>query len=404
MKKRLNVIWIDDEYDKQANVIDEAEHDDFQFIPFKTSREGMEYLCENLHDVDALVLDAKVFKETTNETASTKGLCASLAEISKISGQNGRKEIPCVIFTGQADLLDNESFLNMIDGIPVCSKNTSNKILFEKLRELIGESESATIRNRYPLAYSACEWMAGNSWRLLYPILNSMGSGVGLGTDQYNDLRKVLELGFRKLHEAGIIHERLIENGHVNIWGSSAFLGGYPAKYGNEGLVVTAKSAVIPKLVGEQVKFVLNVCQVGSHTESNQEIPVTKPSITEVEKRNKNHHLLEISTLMTLDFIVWAKSYVEANPDVRQNMENWEPMFKSECEANLMEASGIVLKPDSYGNYYVRMDDGMITNKESVRIRKNLIPKEGLKINARVTVKFKCTDVNKWEAVSYGLL
>lgn len=403
MKTQYKIIWIDDQHDEQESFIDQADRDGFNLIPFKTSREGMDYLRENLLDVDAVILDAKVFKESNTELASTKGLKSSLDELAKISGQNKLRYIPHVIFTGQPDLFGNSAFEDIVDGVTIFSKLQPNEFLFQKLRELIGNSESSTIRNRYPLAYSACEWMDGISWRLLYPILNSMGSGAELDTDPYNDLRKVLEYAFRKLHEVGIIHERLIEDGQVNLWGSCAYLGGYPAKYGNEGGTVKAKSAVIPKLVGEQVKFVLNVCQVGSHTEGNQEIPATKSSIVDVEKRNKNHHLLEISALMTMDFIVWAKAYVDANPDPETNMNNWELMISSRNDDTLIEAQGVALKPDTYGNYFVKIDDTSITNNKNVRIRKNLISNDSLKINSRVKVKFKSVGNDKWEAESYEL-
>ena len=273
----------------------------------------------------------------------------------------------------------------MVDGVEIFSKFQSNELLFQRLRDLIGESPSVTLRNRYPAGYAACEWMGSGCWRILFPILDSLRSGRGLLSEPYNDLRKVLEMAFRKLHEVGIIHERLIEYGQVNLWGSSAFLGGYPAKYGNEGGAVKAESAVIPKLVGEQVKFVLNVCQVGSHTEGNHEIPVTKPSITEVEKWNKNHHLLEITTLMTLDFIVWAKAYVDANPNPIFNMENWEPI--SQCAiGSLIEVEGAVISVNRGGNAFVKTDHLEETGHKNICIGSRLVNNNELVKGVRVRV------------------
>jgi hypothetical protein len=404
MKTPCKIIWIDDQHDEQESFIDQAEREGFRLIPFKTSREGMEYLRDNLLFVDAVILDAKVFKESNTELASTKGLRSSLDELAKISGQNKLREIPHVIFTGQPDLFGNSAFEDMVDGVPIFSKLQSNERLFQKLRELIGESASASIRNRYPLAYSACGWIAGNSWHLLYPILNSMETGVELITDPYNDLRKVTELAFRKLHEARIIHEQLIENGEVNLVGSSCFLAGLPARFGRTGTAVKAKSGVIPKLVGEQIRFVLNVCQVGSHTEGNHKIPESKPSIMEVEKWNRSHHLLEIATLMTLDFIVWAKAYVDESPDPKINMANWEPIVAAET-VSTFEYQGVVSKQDPWGNFFVKLDDLPGRAQQDARIKKNLVKLGELQQGVRVLIVAEILSSKAYlDAVSYKVI
>ena len=383
MTARYNIIWIDDQYDEQESFIDLADREGFHIVPFKTSRDGMSYLRKNLRDVDAVILDAKVFKENTDELASTKGLKASLDELAKISGQNNLSDIPHVIFTGQPDLIGNSAFEDLVDGVAIFSKLKSNELLFQRLRELIGESASASLRNGFPAAYAACEWMGRDSWRMLFPILASMRSGARLMSDPYNDLRKVVELTFRELHKAGILHERLIENGELNLVGSSCFLAGLPAKFGRTGATVKAKAGVIPKLVGEQIRFVLNVCQVGSHTEGSHEISESKPSIMEVERWNKSHNLLEIATLMTLDFIVWAKAYVDESPDPRINMSNWEPI--SQCEiGSSIEVEGEVISVNGGGNAFVKPDHLEETDHKNICIGNRLVKNNELVIGVRV--------------------
>jgi hypothetical protein len=405
MTNRYKIIWIDDQFDEQESFIDQAERDGLNLIPFKTSREGMDYLHDNLLDVDAVILDAKVFKDRDTELASTKGLRASLDELARISGQNKLRDIPHVIFTGQPDLFGNSAFEDLVDGVPIFSKLQPNEYLFQKLRELIGESESATIRNRYPLAYLACEWMAGNSWRLLFPILNSMETGAELVTDPYNDLRKVLEYAFRKLYDVGILHERLIDNGMVNIQGSSLFLAGMEVRFISDGTSIKAKSAVIPKLVSEQIRFVLGVCQVGSHTEGNQEIPVTKPSISEVEKWNKAHHLLEIATLMTMDLIVWAKAYVDENPDAKVNMKNWEPINQN-GNSIVLEVEGIIDSINRQGNAFVKTDHLEETERRNISIASWLINNNELTkgMRVRVTTSGRVLENGALAATSYTSL
>jgi hypothetical protein len=407
MTKHYKIIWIDDQYDEQESFCDQADRKGFDIIPFKTSREGMDYLRENLHDVDAVILDAKVFTESIADTASERGLMASLTKIASLSGQNNGKEIPHVIFTGQPDLCDDDDFAEKMNGIPVFSKNKSNETLFEKLRELIGDSLGATLRNRYPEAYRACgpDYLDRDCWRLLFPILSSIHSGASLHSNPYNDLRKVVELVFRLLYAKGVIHMRLIENDIVNIQGSSLFLSGKEVRLNRDGINVKAKSPIIPLLLGECVRFVLNLTHTGSHTADTVDVTMDRPSIPAVELLVPNHHLLETATLMTLDFIVWAKAYVDASPDPKINMANWEPMA-SGTDGVPFESEGTVISRNTRGQFFVTPDDSIAGQGKNLCIAPQLVRYNDLSRGARVRVKTlgRVLPNDAWEAVEYQLL
>ena len=220
---------------------------------------------------------------------------------------------------------------------------------------------------------------------MLFPILDSFRTGSELLSEPYNDLRKVLEFAFRKLHAVGILHERLIESGIVNLQGSSLFLAGMEARFGREGGSLQAKAGVIPKLVGEQLKFVLNVCQVGSHSEGDGETPENKPSIAEIEKWNPDHQLLEITTLMTMDFIIWTKAYIEANSDPLVNMKNWESISQSGI-ASLLEVEGEVISVNRGGNAFVKTDHLDETGRKNICIGSWLVKNNELGRGVRVRV------------------
>jgi hypothetical protein len=400
--RRYNIIWIDDLYDKQEAFCILAELKGFVLIPFRTSCEGMLYLRNNLHDIDAVILDARVFRDTVEEAPTTGGLSASLAELAKISGQHNLRDIPHVIFTGEPDLIGNDVFEQMTNGVEIFRKLESNDALFDKLKVLIGDSQNSTLRNRYPAVYDACvaDDVGRECWVRLYPILAFMNSGKQSLSDPYNDIRQVLEFVFRMLYRKGILHERLIENDAVNLNGSSRFLaaGGCDLR---DGTKVNCKTPVFPKLFADEVRFILNVTQLGSHTEDAGDNKSGRPSIKEVEKYVLNHHLLEVVTLMTLDLIVWARVYVDENPNPIENMKNWEV---SSLAAASESGKGVVLKPDLAGNYFVKLDDRKATGGGNVRIRKRLIKGGGLIVDSRVCVKYKNVGEDRWDAESYEQL
>jgi hypothetical protein len=398
MTTPFNIIWIDDQYDEQESFWDQAERHGFEITAFKTSVEGINYLRENLHDIDALILDAKVYTNSTSDVASERGLTASLREISKLSGQYEGKEIPHVIFTGQPDLCKDDDFREKMDGIPVFSKSApDNKPMFECLKSLIAQTTSSTLRNRYPAAYSACQKISedGQCWRLLYPILYSFSSGKPLLTDSYNDLRKVLEYTFRYLHKYAVIHERLIENGLINLQGTSLFLAGMDARFSRESTSIKTKAPLTPKILSSQLKLILEICQAGSHTEEYLDQPSSKANIMEVEKWNSHHHLFQTATLMTLDFIVWAKAYVDANPDPETNMKNWEPICQNGNNivpktggaiAESIEVECVILSTTGGGHAFVKTDHLTETGRKNIFIHKTLIGNEKLVKGSRVRV------------------
>jgi hypothetical protein len=413
MTTPFNIIWIDDQYDEQESFWDQAERHGFEITAFKTSVEGINYLRENLHDIDALILDAKVFTNSTNDLPSERGLTASLREIAKLSGQHGGKEIPHVIFTGQADLSDDDLFREKMDGVPVFSKSApDNKPLFECLKSLIEQTTSATLRNRYFEVYAACHSISpeGVCWRMLYPILSSFISGNTFLSDPYNDVRKVVELAFRFLHKKAVIHERLIENGLINLQGCSLFLAGMEARLSRESVAVKAKSPIAPRILANQLKLLLEICQAGSHTDDPFDQQSTKANISEIERWNPRHNLLESATLMAMDFIVWAQAYVDENPDPKKNMQIWETNSARESAASTVKAGvtveGEILSITRGGHAFVKTDHLQETNRMNTFIRNTLRGNDELVkgCRVRVTISDEITDKGAVVATSYACI
>ena len=109
MRKKYNVIWIDDEWDKMIAFKDECEiiHQ-IHLEPFRTQKDGMEELDKNLNAWDAVILDAKMFDQSDiNEVPKLDGLRNAINHINQLSL---RRKIPYFISTGQPDLMHNETF------------------------------------------------------------------------------------------------------------------------------------------------------------------------------------------------------------------------------------------------------------------------------------------------------
>lgn len=78
-----NVIWIDDEWDTRGKPfiqLCEVKHQ-IHIKPFKTRKEGMDLLLKDERPWDAVILDAKAFNESEDETANLKGLYEAIKQI-----------------------------------------------------------------------------------------------------------------------------------------------------------------------------------------------------------------------------------------------------------------------------------------------------------------------------------
>jgi hypothetical protein len=410
MKKRYNILWIDDQHKELEGFADEAYQEGFDITAYASSREGMEYLENNLSAVDAIILDAKVFKDGPEDVASERGLSASIIEIARIGGKNRSKNIPRVIYTGQPDLQSNEDFSDRWCGIPIFSKNEPTRRIFDKLIELIDDSPDATVRNQYRAAYEACREgrIDPHCWELLAPVLRSVTNVEDLPKDSYNDVRNALEWVFRYLHRYCVIHEKLIDDaGRVNLQGVSFFLAGKPARLHSTNKDLFAKHTILPYLLVNSVKFILDVTQPGSHTEELEDANPGKPSIKAVNEYCPNHRLIQLVAIMTADFAEWSFNYVAANPDTDVNRSLWvEASIDISPDGESLECEGLVIQIDRFGNCFVDTRNVTETEGKNIRIRKCLSDVgPNLAIGIRVSTVSKDDPTKTYrDATSYRVL
>lgn len=102
-----NVLWIDDDWQKQKDIIGEAEQEGINVYPFESHEEGMEELEGRLHFYHAVLLDAKVKYKQDDITTGLEGLRASRDKLIEL---NQKSYIPYFIFTGQPAYMENEMF------------------------------------------------------------------------------------------------------------------------------------------------------------------------------------------------------------------------------------------------------------------------------------------------------
>ncbi|WP_373495503.1 hypothetical protein [Aquiflexum sp.] len=342
-KTKLNfqIIWIDDEWEKNEAILD-RESEGFHIKPFKVAKDGIAELEKNLEKYDAVILDAKGFKDSEDEVAKLNGLKYSIDRIKELSKN---RVIPHFIFTGQKDLMDDDTFNSFIDGIPIFKKGLENDALFERINLEIQKRGNTLIKNEYPKLFKACEFISPKSFFTFSEILKNLKNPSISFNDtlHFNPLRKELELLFRKANQLGLLHDKCIsEDGEINLSESSNFLSGYDCIH----LKIRCKKAHFTKIISDMVKNIIFLTGSASHTQSDKQ---TKKYNFDKHKREiDTPYLLYSITFQLIDIFIWFEKYALLNSDKEKNKKLWSSINTE----NVPDFITGILELDSNRNYH----------------------------------------------------
>ena len=202
---RYNILWIDDEHDKQNAFKSLANSEGIIIFPYKVSTDGIKELENNIDKYDCVLLDAKVFNESENEVPTTHGLMNSIFKLKELQH---KRHIPFFVYTGQADLQSNAEFETMLPNIKIFKKAIHNDALFKNIKEAIDKLPETQLKINHEVIFSifrngylesAVESQVLNLIRTEPPNNNSELKGI------LSNIRSIHESCFLKLEDIGII-------------------------------------------------------------------------------------------------------------------------------------------------------------------------------------------------------
>lgn len=319
-KEEYNVIWIDDEWDTIGNAfiqICEKRHK-IHIKAFKTRREGMEALEQNLKFWDALILDAKAFNNDINEVADLDGLYEAIRQIQRLEV---KRHIPYFVLTRQPDLMDNRMFEQSVGRFYKKDAVGQSKLIAD-LKEEVSKSTRFQIKTNYLDAIEQLN--AIDSWcsEKILDILEAMHF-PDKNIDPllyYNPLRQTLEYIFRKANKASIIPDEFIgkEKDDVNLNQCVQFLSGGNAtwigiRYGG------AKESVVPSHIKDMMFQVLNLGNINSHSRTLTDKELKKLGAYFKDNVCNSQYLIYSLALQICEIAVFMGKYIAINNDVEKN-------------------------------------------------------------------------------------
>lgn len=349
--KKYRVIWFDDEYEELHLLKQQATINGIYHVGYTNAEEGIKELEKNYRDYDAVIIDGLFFrKKGQSGDAKNNG---ALVDVFRLLDQiREKKIIPSFILSG------DPSYTKTIN--PFAEQYKENKVynkqykddlesLWEDIKEEANKQDDTQIRHQFHDFFIACVFLQIEPvfQHYLIDVLKCVKfSNVIDEMLYYAQLRKIIELVFRRAEKHGLLHSRCIQRGEVNLSESSLFLAGEQTKH----LGVRCLKKHFPKIIAEKVKDIIFTTGAAVHTEQ-EDIKNSRLSLEELRKTNNTSYLLYSLTFQLMDVIIWYKQYEESNPDIERNKSLWIQLDKTAGEGEWIKGEVIRIAENGYGTF-----------------------------------------------------
>lgn len=323
--KRYRVIWFDDEY-KTLNIIREkAFVNGIDLIGFDNSKEGIDELEKHIEKYDAAISDGLFYKNPgqSGDSVTDKALFEVGLALDRLCE---RKKLPWFILSGQDKFTkEKNSYADAFKDNKVYDKlNEDDLVGLWGIIKIDADKQPETqIRHEYSKVFEVCtdKYIGEDASKPLMRILGSFKDSMLLFDDElyFTQIRIILENIFRAANRFGLLHDKCLEGGKVNLTESSLFLSGENTKH----LDVSCEKSHFTKIVSDLVKSILFITGAASHTVDAD----IKKNINLIEYRKtiSTPYLLYSLTFQLIDIMIWFKSYADDNQDIALNKSYWLP-------------------------------------------------------------------------------
>ncbi|MBA6151444.1 response regulator [Gelidibacter maritimus] len=337
--RKYEVLWIDDDAEKQDAFLDSAYLEGFNITYFKTSKKGMEELTSKIERYDAVILDAMVFNESEDEKAGLAGLQNSIKTINNLAHF---KKVPYFIFSGYIDQDEHSSARDMLADETIFIKSKDNHALFAAIKKAADAQELTQLKHKYPNVFSLCKdnYLGSKQFDRILQLVKDVENPdyISNQQDALPPMRKILEAIFRKLNILGLIPDA-IQNGQGAINGASIFLAGNNKHY-------LYRQALIDPVVAESIRHLISLTQDASHNEGNK-----LGTDTYLSSRT-NSFLYQSLCYALLEVLDYLKPFVDANSDKVENQSKWQLIEVSNMGSELWIKGKISRVADNgYGTF-----------------------------------------------------
>lgn len=303
MTKRYNILWIDDKHEELGGFKLQAAQNDIVLNSFKSRNAGIAELIKNYPLYDGVLFDAKFFEDEDDEAGSEDLGALNKARESLLQLP---KKFEMFVLTGQAELFEDKTFNTFFP--KYFRKGIANDIynLFSELKQSADKQIDTQIRHKYSRVFDVCTktYIGEQASYDLLTILKNESFEIVFDDSKlyFNPLRKIMDDLFIACNKYGFMPDVFVKP-TVALNESSKFLSGGIEK----GYQLV--NPVFPKVISDNVRNILSVCQPAAH----------RAEIDRFIAQVNSPYLLLSVTYQLLDVLLWFKSFAEDSPDVSLN-------------------------------------------------------------------------------------
>ena len=329
MKKEYNVIWIDDEWEKQQEFKEECEDLGIHLQGFSYQKAGMDELDNHPNLWDAVLLDGEIKDKSDHEEPSTKGLLNALMHLASLLTN---RQIPRFISTGKDKVKDNE----MLKDEVIYIKDIDDEKLISDIRNAIDNIERFKVKILYKDIIDFIGRInkeVSESIISIFEKMHNPDSNISFDSKlYYNQIRQALECIFIEANNKGILPNECFSGERPNIDQCYRYLVGDPAyhagvRYGQPG------ERIVPYYIQDMMSLIKNLGNEFSHPTENE----------------KTHYLLYSLSFHLYEIASWMIHYISVHPNKDENLKKCIKLVTEEKSTPDNEIIGIV---ERYKEYY----------------------------------------------------
>lgn len=303
MEKRYNVIWIDDEYDKQDAFIDYCKELGIDLYPYKVVSQGIKALDENISFWDAVILDVRVYCDSEDERPSEKGLRKAHDAILRLSVER-KKEIPFFISTGQPDLQSDQRFRDGWGDFYIKEKDDDK--LIADLKAKVDMQFETQMHHKYSVAFDLLSEKHSEMMR----IAKIFEENDFKNTSFFNDLRKLL---------SWLLVKYCTDHGIGKCYDGDEAVSLSQAK----GFLCSLKSTgLIPYYIVKTIESCEYVAQNGSHSKvEGKKDEMNALLVDDHASRGINPYIIPAAFMEFLSIVSWARTLPDTPSEIQDLKE-----------------------------------------------------------------------------------
>ena len=143
----INVLWLEDNAAMLQSFYNLAKQEDVNLILRENSEDAKTMIDLHPELIDAAILDARGNRRCPSEQTSTGGM----HEVRRLLET---KEIPFAIFSGEAQTINNEEFINAIGNAKVFEKGRDEMAVLDYIKDAVKDLPNVKAKQENALAFS----------------------------------------------------------------------------------------------------------------------------------------------------------------------------------------------------------------------------------------------------------